>query len=67
MKELRKPTEILDNLIQASIFIDRYRRIGPGQVVLRQPESARRVLQELRSDDLANLRPDSVTWMIPRR
>jgi len=65
-----KPTDVLDAVIWRAILIDYYHKPWsgrvptpkqlPGAVVFDMPPEARELLKELKSDDIANLRPDAV-------
>ncbi len=59
----KKSLEALEQCIDAGLFIEPLRRMGPGQVVLLMTErnaSIREALANLTSDDLSNLRYDYV-------
>ena len=46
--------------ISCSIYTERYRNKGPGQIVLGLSEEKRKILQNLKSEELQNLRPDAI-------
>lgn len=55
---MSKASDKLDEII-ASVGLDSNKR-GPGQVILRLPQTTRDILKELKSDDLVAIRPDSI-------
>ncbi|MHA1839904.1 MAG: hypothetical protein ACTSYO_08140 [Candidatus Ranarchaeia archaeon] len=60
--EKQTPIEILQNSIDGALFLDSKRRWPrPGQYItdVMRPE-LREILKKLKSDDIANLRPDSI-------
>lgn len=58
MNKRKKATEILESL---TLWIpDGWRKLGPGQVILRLSKEQRDILKNLKSDDLVSLRPDSL-------
>ena len=66
MKELMitKPMEALDLLHMRTLLFDKYRwgpfSKTPGAVVFDAPEQVRDVLKSLKSEDIANIRPDYI-------
>ena len=61
---MKKPLEALEQCIDAGLFIEPLRRMGPGQVVLLMSErnaDIKEAFENLTSDDLVNLRPDYVS------
>jgi hypothetical protein len=59
---VKKPQEVLYDL--ALWIPDTWRKLGPGQVILRLPKHLRDSLKNLKSDD-ANIRPDLI-WPEPK-
>ena len=58
---MSKASELIEHILYS--MTDRTKAKGPGQVVLGLSEEKRNVLKELTSEELQNIRPDSI-WGI---
>lgn len=54
---MSEASDKLDEII-ASVWSDT--KLGPGQIILRLPQTTRDILKELKSDDLVAIRPDYI-------
>lgn len=50
---MKSPMEVFHNLIAYLLFRDRFRKAGPGKVVESLSDEDRKILSELKSDDLS--------------
>jgi hypothetical protein len=59
---MKTPREVLDGVIEFTYFFGDVTRRWPkpGQQILMLSEERRKILKELKSDDLVNIRPDSI-------
>ena len=53
------PIDALDYTCMMSLCLSILRNV-PGEVVLKMPEEERKLLRQLKSEDLAKVRPDAI-------
>lgn len=63
---MSKALDCLVDVIFSVWMRDGCKHLGPGQVVLRLSSDKREILKDLKSDDLANIRPDFIFGDISR-
>lgn len=58
---MSKASDFLHNFLSfTTLMPGQYDHLGPGQVVLRMSEDKRKILSELKSEDLQNIRVDAI-------
>lgn len=56
-----KPIEIVEELnARNTLMPGKDKHLGPGGLIEKLSEEKRKILSELKSDDLKNIRPDSI-------